>query len=165
MGWRRGLAAGGAMVAGLLLATPAAGEAAVWNHGVLEDARRQRDRDALWPMRIVGARNGVFSGAVAVESAGPIVGLPVELSVSGWRVPDPEDWRTWTEMIQSPDTLALEYDVPLWSDRHFELIGASFRRLRELCPRRGFARPRGHDAISAGRGGPAYNPFAAGGAP
>ena len=33
-------------------------------------------------------------------------------------------------MIQSPDTLALQYGVPLWSDRHWELIGKSFDLMR-----------------------------------
>ncbi len=53
--------------------------------------------------------------------------VPVELRVAGWTLPPPDKWRTWIEMIQSPDTLALEYDTPLWSERHWELIARSFR--------------------------------------
>jgi hypothetical protein len=29
------------------------------------------------------------------------------------------------ELIQSPDTLSVEYELPLWSDKHFALIGRS----------------------------------------
>ena len=38
-------------------------------------------------------------------------------------------FRSWVELMQSPDTLALEYDVPLWSERHWELIARSFREM------------------------------------
>jgi len=53
--------------------------------------------------------------------------VPIELRVADWALPPPQQWRTWIEMIQSPDTLALEYEVPLWSPRHWELIARSFR--------------------------------------
>ena len=36
------------------------------------------------------------------------------------------------EIVQSPDTLQLEYGVPAWSDKHFELIARSFRLMREV---------------------------------
>jgi hypothetical protein len=67
---------------------------------------------------------------IDTEGAAPTV-VPVEVRVSAWRAPDPRTFRTWIEMIQSPDTLALEYDVPLWSDRHFELIARSFQTIRQ----------------------------------
>ncbi len=53
--------------------------------------------------------------------------MPVRLTVYGYALPDPKNFRTWIETIQSPDTLALEYDVPLWSDRHWQLIEQSLR--------------------------------------
>jgi hypothetical protein len=53
--------------------------------------------------------------------------VPVELTVADWTLPRPQDFRTWVELVQSPDTLAIEYKVPLWSDRHWELIAQSFR--------------------------------------
>jgi hypothetical protein len=51
----------------------------------------------------------------------------VKLTVAGYTLPDPSDFVTWIETIQSPDTLALEYGVPLWSDRHWKLIEQSLR--------------------------------------
>ncbi|MBN2582859.1 MAG: hypothetical protein JXL80_07290, partial [Planctomycetes bacterium] len=192
----------------------------VWNYDVLADAPRVADPGPVKAVTIVGARNGTFSGAVAVESAEPIKGLkarsgalaangstipanrvavryavtwdamtsgpggldilretapaeiaveheralagvwvtvsvpedakaglyrgeltveaeglppkaiPIELSVANWRMADSQNFGTWIEMIQSPDTLALEYDVPLWSERHWAMIAKSFRLIR-----------------------------------
>jgi len=210
-----------AIVAGAM-AWPAAAAAdvTVWNYEVLGDAYRVTDPGPVKPITIVGARNGTFSGAVAVGSAKPITGLrasmgklsmegadipsgqvavryavswgstrgvpsgldillesppaevvvrknralvgvwvtvtvpeeakaglyrgqltvqaeglpprkiPVELTVADWPMPSPQGWRTWIEMIQSPDTLALEYGVPLWSDRHWTMIARSFQLMR-----------------------------------
>ena len=61
--------------------------------------------------------------------------VPVALHVSAWQVPKPAEWVTFAEFIQSPDTLAIEYAAPLWSDRHFALIDRSFEFLGELGSR------------------------------
>jgi len=209
-----------AMLAAMAAGTARA-ELRAWNYEIFDSPTAVKDPGPLQPMRIVAARNGQFSGAVAVQSEGALKGLratlrpvagaapvfagaqvryalpwtatrggpagfdilyetppsevavdprarralagvwvtvrppadappglhqaelrieaegappvtvPVEVRVSAWRVPDPKNFRTWIEMIQSPDTLALEYDVPLWSDRHFELIARSFQRIRQ----------------------------------
>ncbi|NIA21302.1 MAG: hypothetical protein GWP05_04895 [Anaerolineaceae bacterium] len=210
-----------AIVAGAMAwPTSAAADVKVWNYEVLGDAYRVTKPGPVAPITIDGARNGTFSGAVAVESAKAITGLrasmgklsmdgaeipadqvalrytvswgsigggpggldillesppakvaagknralagvwvtvtvpekakaglyrgqltvqadglpprtiPVELTVADWRIADPQNWRTWIEMIQSPDTLALEYNVPLWSDRHWAMIARSFRLIR-----------------------------------
>ncbi|NLF30774.1 MAG: DUF4091 domain-containing protein [Planctomycetes bacterium] len=207
-----------AAAAAVLAAVATAGaEVKVWNYDVLGDALRVGQPAALGPIAITAARDGTFSGTVAVESdaaitglratAGPLTGergtisadrllvryavgwdgargdpsgldvllesppadvpavkgralagvwvtafvpadaapgvyrgtltvaadglgeraVPVELSVADYRLPDPQAYRTWIEMIQSPDTLALEYGVPMWSDRHWEMIARSFR--------------------------------------
>jgi Glycoside hydrolase 123, catalytic domain/Glycoside hydrolase 123, N-terminal domain len=217
-----------AAIVAIAMAGPAAATAdeappakvAVWNYDVLGDAYRVTNPGPVAPVTLVGARNGTFSGAVAVQSTKPITSLragmgklsmdgadipagqvavryavswgtigggpsgldillesppatvavqkdralaavwvtvtvpgnakvglyrgqltveaeglpsraiPVELTVTDWHIPDPQDQRTWIEMIQSPDTLALEYDVPLWSDRHWAMIAKSFQLMR-----------------------------------
>ena len=53
--------------------------------------------------------------------------VPVELRVSAWKVPDPQDFTMIHNICQSPDTVAQYYKVPLWSDRHFELMGQSLK--------------------------------------
>jgi hypothetical protein len=77
------------------------------------------------------AKAGLYRGQLTVEANGlPLRTIPVELTVADWRMPDSQDWRTWIEMIQSPDTLALEYGVPLWSEKHWAMIARSFQLIR-----------------------------------
>jgi len=71
------------------------------------------------------ARAGTYEGEVSV--GGTKVKLILE--VADWTLPDPQDYRTWTDFVQSPDAVALEYNVPLWSEKHWELIDRSFRVL------------------------------------
>jgi hypothetical protein len=72
-------------------------------------------------------RTGTYKGTVTVTTAdSPPIKVPLDLTVLAWTIPDPQDFRTWVELIQSPDTLAVEYKVPLWSDKHFALIARSF---------------------------------------
>ena len=77
------------------------------------------------------AKAGLYRGQLTVEAEGlPKKTVPVELTVADFRLSDPQDWRTWIEMMQSPDTLSLEYDLPLWSDRHWAMIARSFQLIR-----------------------------------
>jgi hypothetical protein len=79
------------------------------------------------------ARGGDYAGKAVVraEGGGPVE-VPLQLRVSQWTVPDPERFTTWIDMIQSPDTLALEYDAPLWSPKHWKLIDRSMEILRAV---------------------------------
>jgi len=82
------------------------------------------------------AGSGTYTGRVAVETQGAEpVSVPVEVRVADWTLPDVSDFRTWVGMIQCPDTLALEYDVPLWCDRHFEMIATSLRLIGQTGSR------------------------------
>ena len=79
---------------------------------------------------------GKYAGSVKVEAEGEKpVQVPIELRVADWSLPDTQDFRTWVDMIQCPDTLALEYNVPLWSEKHWELIAQSFRLIGETGSR------------------------------
>ena len=55
------------------------------------------------------------------------VELPVELTVCDWLCPGPRDFAIYTNMLQSPETVAAYYDVPLWSDEHFALVAESLK--------------------------------------
>ena len=74
------------------------------------------------------ATAGTYKGSVTVGARGeePLA-APLELKVADWTLSDPQDYHVWVEMLQSPDTLALEYETPLWSDRHWDLIAQSLR--------------------------------------
>lgn len=76
------------------------------------------------------AAPGEYVGGVTIAAEGtePVV-VPVELEVLDWTLPDPADFVNWTELVQSPDTLAMEYGADLWSERHWELIARSMRLL------------------------------------
>ncbi|MFB3894481.1 MAG: glycoside hydrolase domain-containing protein [Phycisphaerae bacterium] len=70
-----------------------------------------------------GTPEGDYEGKLTLraDGAGPFE-VSVKLRVCGWTLPDPKDFRTFCEMVQSPETVALWYGVPLWSDEHFRLL-------------------------------------------
>jgi len=76
---------------------------------------------------------GEYRGRLTIRTAGADpVDVPVRLQVVGWRLPDRSDYATWVELMQLPDTTAVEYGVDLWSDRHFELIARSMALMKEV---------------------------------
>lgn len=82
------------------------------------------------------AEPGSYHGMLRIEADGLArQDVPVVLEVADWTVPPPAEWRTWIELMQSPDTLAVEYEVPLWSERHEELIARSFREMQRASSR------------------------------
>ena len=82
------------------------------------------------------AKPGVYTGKVIIEVQGAkALSVPVRAEIAAYAVPDTQDYRTWIELMQSPDTLAVEYKVPLWSDRHWALIADSMRYIGEIGSR------------------------------
>ena len=82
------------------------------------------------------AKAGVYTGQVTIEVKGEkTLVVPVRLQVADFAVPDTQDYKTWIELMQSPDTLAIEYNVPPWSDKHFDLISQSMRYIGEIGSR------------------------------
>ena len=53
------------------------------------------------------------------------VTVPVTVDTYDWRAPDAPQRRSWVDLLQSPESVAKHYQVPLWSQRHFELLAAS----------------------------------------
>lgn len=74
------------------------------------------------------ANPGAYEGTLTVDNRN----IPVELSVAGWKLPDPSGYLTHVGLLQSPDSVAMQYQVEAWSDRHFELIGKSFDLMAEV---------------------------------
>ena len=71
------------------------------------------------------AQPGDYRATLTVGANGKRLSVPVEVRVSGFRLPEPKDYRTFVELVESPDTLAVEYGVPLWSEAHWKLIEKS----------------------------------------
>jgi hypothetical protein len=78
---------------------------------------------------------GDYGGTLAVEAEGakPVkFSVPVELRIHDWRVPDPKDFTIHHNIYQSPDSVAQYYKVPLWSDKHWELMGRSLEVIAQV---------------------------------
>jgi len=81
------------------------------------------------------AAAGEYAGRVTVRAAGLArtgLRIPVRLKVHPWRIPDPKDFVVDHNVYQSHDSVAMFYNVPLWSDRHFELMGKSLALTRDV---------------------------------
>jgi hypothetical protein len=82
------------------------------------------------------AKAGTYAGTATVTTKGGFKrDVALTLDVADWTLPDQQDYRTWVELIQSPDTLAEEYKVPLWSDAHWKLMAQSMRYIGESSSR------------------------------
>ena len=106
--------------------------------GRLWQARSPAIGHALQPVWIVvnvpkDADPGEYAGTLTVAAGdAKTFRVPVKLHVSAWTLPDPHAFRTFAELVESPESVAMFYDVPFWSDRHFELLAASFRLMRQV---------------------------------
>ncbi len=78
------------------------------------------------------AAPGRYRGEVAVTASGLGFKVPVELSVADWTVPDPQKFRTYMGVYQSPTSLAMHYRLKPWSDEHFKKIAKSFDLLARI---------------------------------
>jgi glycosyl hydrolase family 123 len=60
------------------------------------------------------------------------VKIPLDVNVHDWTLPRPHDYQTFMGFVQSPETVAMRYKVPLWSDAHFEYMASTFKLLAEI---------------------------------
>jgi hypothetical protein len=84
------------------------------------------------------AAPGDYAGTLIIEADGlaaKVVSVPVRLKVYDWLLPAPRDFRVRTLGWLNPEALAKHYEVPLWSDRHFALMGKSMDLMLELGSR------------------------------
>ncbi|MCP4783681.1 MAG: DUF4091 domain-containing protein [Fuerstiella sp.] len=105
---------------------------------LLESPPTDRSTISLWVTVKVPkeSKPGIYKGSLTVGVAGgEAIEIPVEMKVLEWTLPDTGSWRTWVEMIQSPDTLAAEYDLQLWSEEHWRMIAQAFKLIGEMGSR------------------------------
>jgi hypothetical protein len=80
-----------------------------------------------------GTLPGKYTGMLTISASGWSKQVPVELDVCDWTLPPPQQWKTFVELIQSPETIAMQYGLEFWSDEHFEHMIPSL----ELCGQAG----------------------------
>ncbi len=79
------------------------------------------------------AKAGDYSGTVTVSAEGvEAVAVPLAVRVAAWKLPPPTEFTGCMDVIQSPESVAMAYDVPLWSEEHFRLLDKSFALLGAL---------------------------------
>ncbi len=90
---------------------------------------------AVQPIRVsveapADAAAGDYSGVLTVRAEGLApVAVPVQLTVCGWTLPEAKEYVSHTGIVQSPESVALFYKAPLWSEKHWELVGQSMKLL------------------------------------
>jgi len=83
-----------------------------------------------------GQAPGVYKGTVTVSAEGAEpVSTPLEITVADWTLPEATESQCWFWLVQSPDSVAKAYDVPMWSEGHLALVGRSFDLAREVGTR------------------------------
>jgi len=58
--------------------------------------------------------------------------VPIRLRVHDWTLPKPQEYRTFIDLIQSPESVAMMYKVPQWSKAHWKYMEESFKLLAEI---------------------------------
>lgn len=78
------------------------------------------------------AKPGDYKGTVTVKAAGKTFSVPLEISVADWAIPDPKEFASFLGFAQSPPSVALQYKVPMWSKKHWELVEKVFEHTGKL---------------------------------
>jgi len=82
------------------------------------------------------AAPGSYRGTLTLRAeGGDPVEVKLDLSVADWALPDVKDFACWFGLVQSPDTLALHYKVPMWSEKHWALIDRSLELMGQVGTR------------------------------
>ena len=83
-----------------------------------------------------GAAAGDYRGTLTIRAKGARqFRVPVKLTLHAWTLPKPDEYATFVEFIQSPESVAIKYGARLWSKKHFKLMGRSLRLMGEIGSR------------------------------
>jgi Glycoside hydrolase 123, catalytic domain len=104
---------------------------------ITEVAVSKRYKSAILPLVFkvkipADAKPGIYKGTVAVKASGKSFDVPLVLEVIDWKVPDPENYRTYMGIYQSPTSVAMQYKVEMWSEKHWQLIEKSLELLSRV---------------------------------
>ena len=68
------------------------------------------------------AAAGIYKGTVTMNCDGKVLSLPLQLQVADRTLPEPSKWAFHLDLWQNPYAVARYYQVPLWSQQHFDLM-------------------------------------------
>lgn len=100
--------------------------------------RKSKSPGAVLPIWVTvhvpkDAAPGAYEGELVVRAEGlNPTRVPVQLLVCDWTLPNPADYRTHIGLVPSPDSVALQFGVRLWSDEHFAKMERSLRLLGKV---------------------------------
>ena len=63
---------------------------------------------------------GTYSGKLTANCDGKKLSLPLQLQVADRVLPEPKEWAFHLDLWQNPYAVARFFDVPLWSQQHFD---------------------------------------------
>jgi hypothetical protein len=79
---------------------------------------------------------GKYEGTISISAVGLAeTKVPLHLTIHDWTLPDPKDFRSYTTGYVSVESEAGYYGVPLWSEKHWELVGRTFGLMSEINAR------------------------------
>ena len=77
---------------------------------------------------------GKYTGTLTITTDGekPVV-VPVELKVIGdWVLPDPQNFTVFMGVHESADSVAMQYNTPLWSEEHWKNLDKIYELLGQI---------------------------------
>jgi hypothetical protein len=76
---------------------------------------------------------GRYAGMLTIRAEGEKpVQAPIQLRVVDWTLPKPQDFTGYMGVVQSPESVALKYNVKCWSTEHWKLLERDFELLGQL---------------------------------
>jgi len=82
------------------------------------------------------AKPGDYAGQIAISATGvAVVKVTLHLKVLDWALPPAENYAARMDFIVSPETEAMAYNMPLWSDAHLKLLDRTYSLLAPLACR------------------------------
>lgn len=98
-------------------------------------SRQGRTIQPIWiRVRVpADAKPGEYTGHVKISVAsGKKSKLTLKVKVFDYALPDPTKFHGHMDIIQSPESVALAYDLEMWSDEHFAMLDKSFANMKPL---------------------------------
>ena len=78
-----------------------------------------------------GQPAGKYTGSINIIANGNSTPLSMELEILDNVLPPPSEWAFHLDLWQNPFAVARIYNVPLWSDEHFEVLRPHLEMLAE----------------------------------